>query len=75
MVELSTSIPLEKPLEDDGAVEMSFEEFLIYSARIGELDDVRLSIDDKVDPNTTDKSGTGALRKLISVIRFRYGMC
>ncbi len=51
-----------KEEEGEEEVEMTFEEFLIYSARIGELEDVKLSIDDKVDVNTVDKSGTGALR-------------
>lgn len=49
-------------------VEMTYDEFLLYSARIGQLDDVKLSIDDKVDPNTRDKSGTGALRNFPIVL-------
>ncbi len=33
-------------------VEMTYEEFIIYSARLGEFDDVKFCIDEKVDPNT-----------------------
>lgn len=33
---------------------MTYEEFLIYSARIGEFDDVKFCIDEKVDLNTCD---------------------
>lgn len=44
-------------------MEMSYEDFLIYSARIGEFEDVKLSIEDKVDPNYADESGNTALRK------------
>lgn len=42
---------------------MTYEEFLIYSARIGEFDDVKFCIDEKVDLNTIDKNGNTALRK------------
>ena len=42
-------------------VEMTYEEFLIYSARIGELEDVQFCITEKVDLNTIDKSGNSAL--------------
>ena len=44
---------------------MSYEEFLIYSARLGELEDVKFCLDEKVDPNTVDASGNTALRKFI----------
>jgi hypothetical protein len=42
---------------------MSYEEFLVYSARLGEFDDVKFCIEEKVDPNTKDESGNSALRK------------
>ena len=42
---------------------MSYEEFLIYSARLGELEDVKECIEEKVDLETTDPSGNTALRK------------
>ena len=46
---------------------MSYEEFLIYSARLGEIEDVRFCIEEKVDLNTTvDLSGNTALRKVKS---------
>ncbi len=42
---------------------MSYEEFLIYSARLGEIEDVKAMIDEKVDINmTADPSGNTALR-------------
>jgi hypothetical protein len=44
-------------------VEMTYEEFLVYSARIGELDDVKFCIDEKVELSTVDDSGNTALRK------------
>jgi len=31
---------------------MTYEELIIYSARIGEFDDIIFCIDEKVDPNT-----------------------
>ena len=48
----------EKESED---VEMTYEEFLVYSARIGEFNDVKFCIDEKVDLNTRDESGNTAL--------------
>jgi hypothetical protein len=42
---------------------MSYEEFLIYSARLGEVEDVKECIAEKVDLATTDPSGNTALRK------------
>ena len=43
---------------------MSYEEFLIYSARLGELEDVIFCIKEQVDVNqTVDSSGNTALRK------------
>ena len=42
---------------------MSYEEFLIYSARLGELEDLKECIEEKVDLETTDPSGNTALRK------------
>ena len=54
---------------------MSYEEFLIYSARLGELDDVKFCVDEKVDLNTQDLSGNTALRNLFSIANLcRYGM-
>ena len=44
-------------------IDMSYEEFLIYSARLGELEDVKFCIDEKVDLATTDASSNTALRK------------
>lgn len=55
--------------EEEEEVEMSFEDFLVYSARIGEFDDVKLSLDDKVDPNYQDASGNSALRKLKMLLK------
>ena len=50
--------------EDVGEeIDMSYEEFLIYSARLGEFDDVKFCIDEKVDLATSDESGNTALRK------------
>ncbi len=61
---------------------MSYEEFLIYSARLGEFEDVKFCIDEKVDPNTQGQAGNTALRKefleeLVALMNFhicRYGM-
>jgi len=50
--------------EEEEEVEMTYEEFLIYSARLGELQDVIFCIEEKVDVNQTDASGNTALRKL-----------
>jgi len=48
---------------------MTYEEFLVYSARLGEFDDVKFCIEEKVDPNTTDPSGNTALRNIfVSII-------
>jgi len=33
---------------------MTYEEFLVYSARTGELDDVKFCVDEKVDLDTAD---------------------
>ena len=53
---------------DDGEeVEMTYEEFLVYSARLGELDDVKFCVDEKVDLNTVDASGNTALRKVYTM--------
>ena len=50
--------------EEEEEIDMSYEEFLIYSARLGEIEDVKAMIDEKVDLNTTkDPSGNTALRK------------
>ena len=42
---------------------MTYEDLLIYAARLGEFDDIIFCIDEKVDPNTQDASGNTALRK------------
>ena len=43
---------------------MTYEELLIYSARLGEFNDVKLCIEEKIDLNETrDASGNTALRK------------
>ena len=34
---------------------MTYEDFLIYSARLGESDDVKFCIDEKVDLSTKDE--------------------
>jgi hypothetical protein len=47
---------------------MSYEEFLIYSARIGELEDVKFCMDEKVEVDTRDPSGNTALRKPLMYI-------
>ncbi len=58
---------------------MSYEEFLIYSARLGELEDVKECLAEKVELSTTDPSGNTALRKqkLSQVItnKYRHGLC
>ena len=43
-------------------IDMSYEEFLIYSARVGEIEDVKQMVDEKVDLETADQSGNTALR-------------
>ena len=53
---------------------MTYEEFLIYSSRIGEIDDVKFCIDEKVDLSTCDKSGNTALRNYLSVITLKYDL-
>jgi len=56
-------------MEEEGEeIDMSYEEFLIYSARLGEFDDVKECIDEKVDLNTADPSGNTALRNLVEII-------
>ena len=54
-----------KPLEvDEGEeIDMSYEEFLIYSARIGEKEDVEQMLEEAVDLASVDTSGNTALRK------------
>lgn len=51
--------------EEGEEIDMSYEEFLIYSARLGEIEDVKFCIDEKVDLETTDPSGNTALRMII----------
>lgn len=55
---------------------MTYEEFLVYSARIGEFEDVKFCIEEKVDPNTQDQSGNSALRNtsLSNSLYFRHGL-
>lgn len=48
--------------EEGEEIDMSYEEFLIYSARLGEFDDVKECIDEQIDLNTADSSGNTALR-------------
>ena len=49
--------------EEEEEIDMSYEEFLIFSARLGEIEDVKAMIDEKVDINmTADPSGNTALR-------------
>lgn len=51
---------------------MTYEEFLVYSARIGEFEDVKFCVDEKVDLNTCDESGNTALRKYIPILNFDF---
>lgn len=51
---------------------MTYEEFLIYSARLGEFDDVKFCIDEKVDLDSKDESGNTALRMLSTFFIFPY---
>ena len=76
-------------MQENEEVEMTYEDFLIYSARIGELEDIMFCIDEKVDLNNThDESGNTALRKyyywhifspltLLHLFNYfyRHGMC
>ena len=40
----------QQPVQDEEEeVEMTYEEFLVYSARLGEFEDVKFCIDEKVD--------------------------
>ena len=41
---------------------MTYDEFLIYSARCGEINDVQECIEEKVDLSVTDDMGNTALR-------------
>jgi hypothetical protein len=68
-----------KPLEvDEGEeIDMSYEEFLIYSARIGEKEDVQQMLEEAVDLASVDTSGNTALRKfyLRLIRKCRHGLC
>ncbi|CDW91416.1 ankyrin repeat domain-containing protein [Stylonychia lemnae] len=59
-VENQQKIELNEGNEEE-EVEMSYEDYLVYSARLGEFDDVKMSIEEKVDPNYADESGNTAL--------------
>ncbi|TNV76260.1 hypothetical protein FGO68_gene4950 [Halteria grandinella] len=49
-------------LQEEGEeIDMSYEEFLIYSARLGEIEDVKECLAEKVDLATVDPSGNTAL--------------
>ena len=49
-------------VEEGEEIDMSYEEFLIYSARIGEIDDVKQMLEEETDVNTADKAtGNSAL--------------
>lgn len=53
---------------DGEEIEMTYEELLIYAARLGDIDDVQFCIDEKVDLiSTVDGSGNTALRKYFSI--------
>ena len=56
-----------QPEENDEGEEeeMTYEEYLIYSARIGDLEQVQFCVDEEVDLNTQDDSKNTALRKLL----------
>ena len=57
-MESSASNKMPEPLsvEEGEEIDMSYEEYLIYSARIGEFDDVKEMLDEKTDVNTKDKN-------------------
>ncbi len=42
--------------------EITLEEYLIYSARIGDTDGISLCISERIDLNTHDEHGNTALR-------------
>ncbi len=49
-------------VEEGEEIDMSYEEFLIYSARIGEIDDVKQMLEEETDVNTVDQAtGNSAL--------------
>lgn len=49
-------------VEEGEEIDMSYEEFLIYSARIGEFDDVKQMLEEETDVNTKDNAtGNAAL--------------
>lgn len=58
---------------------MTYEELLVYSSRIGEIEDIKFCIDEKVDLSTCDQSGNTALRiynlLLILLQYYRHGKC
>ena len=72
-----SSEPLTMEDNEQEEIDMSYEEFLIYSARLGELDDVKFCIDEKVDLATTDASSNTALRKFncTNHVIIRHGKC
>ena len=50
--------------QDEGEeVEMTYEEFLIYSARSGDIEDIKECITEKVALDSKDPKGNTALRK------------
>ena len=56
---------------------MSYEEFLVYSARVGELEDVLQMLGEGVQVDTADPlTGNTAIRKCLwlALIRNRHGM-
>ena len=52
-------------IEEGEEIDMSYEEFLIYSARVGEIEDVKQMLDEDTPVDSVDGSGNTALRKEI----------
>ncbi len=68
---------MERSQRDEEEVEMTDAEYLIYSARVGEIDDIMQCLEEKIDLNTSrDQTGNTALRKSSRLSNlFRHGMC
>ena len=47
----------------DGEVEMTYDEYLIYSARLGDLEGIKECLDESIALNGVDSQGNTALRK------------
>lgn len=60
--------------QEGGEIDMTYEEFLIYSARLGEIEDVKECIIEKVDLSTVDQSGNTALRMYSYTLIFYIDM-